>query len=85
MKNQTWDLVPLPLGRKLVQCKWIYRTNIVADGLVSKCKAEVIQKGFSKVQVIDYNETFALVSKMDSIQIVLTIVAAQPWEVHHRM
>ena len=24
MKNDTWDLVPLPKGRKLVWCKWIY-------------------------------------------------------------
>ena len=24
LKNDTWDLVPLPKGRKLVQCKWVY-------------------------------------------------------------
>jgi len=22
--THTWDLVPLPKGRKLIQCKWIY-------------------------------------------------------------
>ena len=22
MANDTWDLVPLPKGRKLVRCKW---------------------------------------------------------------
>ena len=24
MDNNTWDLVPLPKGRKLVRCRWIY-------------------------------------------------------------
>ena len=31
-ENETWELVPLPPKRKLVQCKWIFRTKISADG-----------------------------------------------------
>jgi hypothetical protein len=27
MENDTWDLLPLPKGRKLVRCKWVYRTK----------------------------------------------------------
>jgi hypothetical protein len=27
MENDTWDLVPLPKGGKLVRCKWVYRTK----------------------------------------------------------
>jgi hypothetical protein len=34
--NQTWELVPLPLGRKIVQCRWIYQTKMeVMDLLAS--------------------------------------------------
>ena len=40
-------------------------------------------KGFSQVQGIDYNETFALVAKMDSIKLVLAIATSKQWEVHH--
>jgi hypothetical protein len=36
LKNQTWDLVPLPSGRKLVMCRWVYRTKSATDGQVSK-------------------------------------------------
>ena len=32
---------------------------------------------------MDYPETFALVAKMDSIRLVLAIVASKQWEVHH--
>ena len=26
-KNNTWELVDLSPGRKLVQCKWVFKTN----------------------------------------------------------
>ena len=31
-KNITWELVSLPLRTKLVQCKWVFRTKVAADG-----------------------------------------------------
>ena len=37
--NKTWELVSLPLGRKLVQYKWIYKIKIASDGTTTKYKA----------------------------------------------
>ena len=31
-KNNTWELVPLPPKRKVVQRKWVYRTKLATDG-----------------------------------------------------
>ena len=31
-ENETWELVPLPPKRKLVQCKWVFQKKIAADG-----------------------------------------------------
>jgi hypothetical protein len=31
LKDQTWDLVPLPSGTKLVKCIWVYRNKITID------------------------------------------------------
>jgi hypothetical protein len=39
MDNNTWDLVPLSKGRKLVRCRWIYQTNIVTYGEIRKYKS----------------------------------------------
>ena len=39
MANDSWDLVPLPKGRKLVRCKWVYRTKYASDGSVERIKA----------------------------------------------
>ena len=82
-KNTTWELVSLPPGRKLVQCKWVFRTKVAADGSTCKYKARLVAKGFSQVQGVDYHETFAPVAKMDSIRLVLAISASKHWEVHH--
>jgi hypothetical protein len=82
LENQTWDLVPLPYGRKLVICRWVYRTKSAVDGHISRYKARLVAKGFQQVHGIDYDETFALVAKMDSIQLALAIVVAKGWEVH---
>ena len=75
--NETWELVPFPSKRKLVQCKWVYRTKVAADGYNIKYKSNLVAKFFSQVQGVDYTETFALVAKMDSIRLALAIVASK--------
>jgi hypothetical protein len=32
LENQTWDLVLLPSDRKLVRCRWVYRTKREVTG-----------------------------------------------------
>jgi hypothetical protein len=82
LKNQTWDLVPLSYGRKLVICRWVYRTKSVANGQIKRYKSRLVSKCFQQVHGIDYDETFAPVAKMDSIHLELSIVVIKVWEVH---
>ena len=41
-KNNIWELVDIPPGRKLVQCKWVYKTKFAADGSPLKYKARLV-------------------------------------------
>ena len=82
MANDTWDFVPLPKGIKIFICKWVYITNYASYGSVERHKAHLVAKGFSKVEGIDYHETFSPVAKMNSIRLVLALVASHKWEVH---
>ena len=81
--NGTWELVPLPSKRKLVQCKWVYRNKMDVDGYDVNYNSRLVSKGFSQVHGVEYTKTFALVAKMDSIRLVLAIAASKRWEVHH--
>ena len=76
MNNHTWDLCPLPKGRKMVRCWWVYYTKYVANGSIDRYKAHLFAKGFSQVEGIEYTETFSLVTKMNSIHLVLSLVAS---------
>jgi hypothetical protein len=82
MENDTWNLVPLPKGRKLVRCKWVYKNKYASDGGVERHKAHLVAKGFSQVEGIDYNETFSPVAKMNSIRLVIALAVSHKWEVH---
>jgi hypothetical protein len=76
MGNDTWNqLVPLPKRIKLVKYKWVYRTKYASFGSVQIHKARLVSKGISQVEGIDYIETFTLIAKMNSICLVLAIVA----------
>ena len=76
-------MVPFPSKRKLVQWKWIYRNKFYDDGYDINYKDKFVSKLFSQFQTVDHTETFAPVAKMDSIKLVLAIVASKCWEVHH--
>jgi hypothetical protein len=48
MVNDIWDILPLPKGRKIVRCKWVYRTKYASDGIVERHKDQLVSKGFSQ-------------------------------------
>jgi hypothetical protein len=54
IEKNTWDLVPLPKRRKLVKCKWVYKTKYASNGSVERHKAQLVSKGFSQVEGIGY-------------------------------
>lgn len=39
MLNNTWVLVDLPQGCKIISYKWIFRKKLKLDGIVEKYKA----------------------------------------------
>lgn len=43
------------------------------DGMVQRNKAMLVAKGYSQQQGVDYNETFALVARLDTIRTLITL------------
>ena len=75
MKNQTWNLIALPPRKKSIGCKWVHKVQYKADGSLDKYKAQLVTKGFSQQEGIDYEETFAPTARMSIIRLVLAMAA----------
>jgi hypothetical protein len=46
-KNEAWDIVELPTGRKSIGSKWSFKKKFNAQGKVEKYKAWLVAKGYS--------------------------------------
>jgi hypothetical protein len=75
--------VDLPLGRKAIGLKWVYKVKRDEQGAVSKHKARMVVKGYAQQHGIDYDEVFALVARLDSVRLLIALAAHEGWEVHH--
>lgn len=53
----------------------MFSVKYKADGLVEKYKVCLVAKGFTETYEIDYEETFVLVVEMNSIRVLLLLVA----------
>jgi hypothetical protein len=50
MKNNTWTIYRLPVGRTAIRNKWVYR---IKSGTEDKYKARLVAKGFTQKPGID--------------------------------
>ncbi|CAN0481874.1 unnamed protein product [Discosporangium mesarthrocarpum] len=78
MEQNTWDLILLPPGRKLVGSRWLFR--IKTNG---RYKARFGAHGFSQIPGVDYFATFAPVARMSSVRLLLSLAAEYNWDLVH--
>ena len=68
-----WELVKRPDPRKhnIIGTKWIYRNKQDEHGQVVRNKARLFAQGYTQVEGIDFDETFAPVARLEAIRILL--------------
>ena len=80
--NHGWELVDTPKGANIVSNKWVFKVKRLPNGQVDRYKARLVAREFSQQYGIDYEETFALVVRMESLRILLAVAAAEDLEIH---
>jgi len=75
-------MVPKPKGRKVVDCKWVFKMKLGPDRQVECYKACLVAKGFSQVEGIDFNETYSPVVGHSTVRTLLALACANGWHIH---
>lgn len=74
-KNKTWQLVPLPRGRKAIGNKLVYKIKRDSNDQVERYRARLVVKGYAQKEGIDFNEIFSPVVRLTTIRVVLAMCA----------
>jgi hypothetical protein len=82
MRNDFWEVVLRPVGKSVVTSRWLYKTKFAADDNIEKHKARFVARGFSQIEGVDYDETFAPVTRYTSIRGIIAIAAKMGWSIH---
>jgi len=74
IRNNDWKVVPRLEDKSVVSSRWIYKVNQEVDGSVEKHKGRFVAIGFSQVEGIDYDDTFAPVARYSSTRSILALL-----------
>lgn len=66
-QNGTWQITHLPLRKRALGSKWVYRIKYKTDGNVERYKARRVVLGNTQREGIDFIDTFASVAKMVTV------------------
>ncbi|KAL8107476.1 hypothetical protein AgCh_024042 [Apium graveolens] len=80
-RNKAWTLVPRSKNMSVVGTKWVFRNKTDSDGIIIRNKERLVAKGYSQQEGIDYDETFALVARLEAIRIFLAYDAHKKFKV----
>ncbi|GJQ96941.1 retrovirus-related pol polyprotein from transposon TNT 1-94 [Tanacetum coccineum] len=70
-----WELVPRPDKVMVITLKWIYKVKLDELGGILKNKAQLVARGYRQEEGIDFEESFALVARLEAIRIFLAFAA----------
>ena len=73
VRNDVWELVLRPKDTHMIGTKWIFKNKTNEDGEAVRNKSRLVAQGYTQAEGTDFDESFALVARLESIRILLSI------------
>ncbi|CAL8107783.1 unnamed protein product [Prunus armeniaca] len=81
-RNDVWYLVPRPKDLNVIGTKWVFRNKTDENGVITRNKARLVAQGYSQVEGLDFDETFAPVARLESVRLLLAIACHMRFKLH---
>jgi len=72
--NNTWELVKLPVGKRPIDSKWVFKIKPDSEGRQEHYKARLVIKGCFQRKGFEYEEIYAPVARLTAIKTLLAII-----------
>nr|GEY28311.1 hypothetical protein [Tanacetum cinerariifolium] len=82
IRLNVWELVPSPYGIKPLTLKWLFKNKHDEENTVIRNKTRLMVRGYRQEEGIDFEESFALFSRMEAIRIFLAYAAHKEFTVY---
>lgn len=69
--NEVWELVRHPVDKTIIDTRWVFRNKMDENGVITRNKYRLVEKGYNWAEGIDYEETYALVARLEAIRLLL--------------
>ncbi|GJY58362.1 retrovirus-related pol polyprotein from transposon TNT 1-94 [Tanacetum coccineum] len=72
---EVWELVPRPDRKNIIALKWLWKNKNDAENIVIRNKSHLVAKGYKQEECIDFEESFALVARLQAVRIFVAYAA----------
>lgn len=79
--NQTWEIVLKLQNKHIFDYKWLFEVKYLPNGWIERYKARLVAKGINQTIELDYFKTFAPVTKMTTVRLLISMESAQNWSI----
>jgi hypothetical protein len=73
-----WELVPRPVGKNIMSCKWVFTIKRDVNGFVDKLKARLTSRGFTQRAGVDYDDTWAPTCRLRVFRMLMAEASSDP-------
>jgi hypothetical protein len=83
-RNEVWTFKERPQDARVIGKKWVFRNKQDDQGFIVRNKARLVAKGFSQVEGFDFGETFAPVTRLEAIRILLAYASNHDMKLYQK-
>ncbi|GJY66905.1 retrovirus-related pol polyprotein from transposon TNT 1-94, partial [Tanacetum coccineum] len=77
-----WELVDRPLCKNVINMKWLWKNKRDEENTIIRNKARLVAKGYGQQEVIDFEESFAPVARLEVVQLFVMYAAHKSFLVY---